>query len=194
MAEVPEASARRYANSFPQFIISKRNRRKHLVLSSCEKTLKKVYELFGKGLGKDAVEKELTKEFAATIELEKEPTPILKNESVSSDAISLNDNALSVLTKLANSFEQMAMNQKATLELLREQNNYLMRKVELLQAIGSGNKTSHNDALKMINDMKKLGYGKMKIANKLNEDGVSTITGRGKWSTSTIARLMKEQS
>jgi len=188
MAGVPENSARRYVNLFPHFIISKRVNRKHLVLSNCEKTLKRISELFGKGLGRVEVEKQLSLEFSTTIEVEERVKEVLP---FSDGSITLNESVLSSFMKIVNGFELMISNQKETLDLLREQNFLLMKRMEKLE-MNDGKKTSHSEAVRIVSSMKKLGYGKVKISNKLNEDGVPTMSGNGKWSTSTIGRLLKE--
>ena len=54
--------------------------------------------------------------------------------------------------------------------------------------------SNREKALKRIEDLHKQGLGYSRIAERLNAEGIPTLSGRGKWHTSTAWKLIKRRS
>ena len=51
--------------------------------------------------------------------------------------------------------------------------------------------TYREKALKRIKDLQKQGLGYRRIAERLNAEGIPTLSGRGHWHKSTVWKLVK---
>jgi hypothetical protein len=190
MAGVHEATARRYVENFPQFFPLKKQSRKNLVPASTGKILKRIWNLYNSGMNKGDIESALESEFKKTYDAGTFSGEIkVENETV---LASLSSEPL--LLRLVEGIEKLAQNQQDSLNLLREQNNLLLDYCKKLSGKNSiiGNKLDRKSALEKVSELSKQGFGKDKIAKILNNNNTNTLSGRGRWSSSTVDRLIKQ--
>jgi len=186
---VPEPTARRYVEHFPQFFPLKKQSRKNLVPASTGKILKQIWNLYNSGMNKGDIESALESEFRKTYDAGTFTSEIkVENGTVLASLI-----REPLLLRLVEGIERLALNQQDSLNLLREQNNLLLDYCkQLSRNCIVENKLNRESALEKVYELYKQGFGKDKIAKILNKNNTNTLSGRGRWSSSTVDRLIKQ--
>ena len=193
VAEIPEATIRRYIKIFTQYFRIRKQKRLFLIHADDILLSKRIYALSCSGKDMAQIDVIISEEYKKTFDItaNADITPV-GNGSITNDAPATCENNF---TKLILCMEKMIVNQDMIILEMQKQNQILMNM--LLKSDVSPvekRKMTRSEIVDEVRALVKKGYGKTKIAKILNENGVPTISKRGAWSTSAVARLKQADS
>lgn len=194
MTSIPEPTLRRYISKFSSYFRVRKEKRLLLIHNENSELAKRVYNLSCQGKDMAQIEIIISDEYKKIFDIT--PEADVSTVEDGSKFNSLPENTENNFTKLILCMEKMIINQDMMIQEMQKQNKILMNMI-----LGSGVREkavvekkvmARSEIINKIKEFYKQGYGKNKIAKILNESGISTVSGKGKWSPSSVARLKKE--
>ena len=194
VAEIPEPTMRRYLKIFTQYFRIRKEKRLLLINNADIELAKKIYALSCSGKDMAQIDVIISEEYKKIFDIspDVDVSPVENNSKINDTPVTTENN----FTKLILCMEKMIINQDMMIQEMQKQNQILMNMI-----LKSGVRKKAEVEMKVmprseiINKIKEFysqGYGKNKIAKILNERGISTVSGKGVWSPSSVARLKKE--
>lgn len=187
---VSPTTLRRFVERFPMFMAGRTVDRKQMFPTETVELVRRIQGLYAAGKNTSEILGILAMERVATIEIRPEEavTALQRPVTGPEGAVIGQGELVAALEPLAARFvgalERMAKNQAETLELLRQ----------LVQGQGkpaAEKKMPRGEIEARILELSAEGLGERAIRTRLVREGIPTVSGRGRWSTSTIRRILK---
>ena len=193
LADLPEPTLRRYLKNFESYFKLRKEKRLSLLHHENIDLAKKIYALSCQGKSMSEIDVIISNEYSKIFDIDEDAKNVVICEEKTVDMARASGGEFG---KLIVCMEKMILNQDLMIQQMQKQNEILMK---LLIGTETGGKkllerqvVPRSEIINAVESLYKQGYGKNKIAKILNETGISTVSGKGKWSPSSVARLKKE--